>query len=252
LPPHGGKLPLNIVLVGAHGRPLKLYLNLSWHLLSERVQRMKTMTLKRFKTTYTTRSFPRPPAWTERLAAVLGGLAIVMLVLMALPFVLILFLVVQLRIFFSNPAAEQELHFPSWPWDVIAENEHIRVEWRQNHQLEQYADQDQHLSDDLEFGEFVAYGIRSNPPVPELADLYFDYCFLEWKNGLLLKGLSPIDEQDKDPIYFLDYEEKSLQVLGEVPANAEVSFVEEKDGNISARGTHGNEKFELKICIIEA
>lgn len=213
---------------------------------------MKTTTLKRFKTTYTTQSFPRPPAWTERVAEALGGLAIILLVLMALPFVLILFLVVQIRNLFATPAAEQELLFPDWPWDVIAENEHIRVEWRQNYDLEQYADQDQHLSDDLEFGEFVAYGIRSNPEIPELNGLYFDYCFLEWKSGLLLKGLSPIEERDKDPIYFLDYEEKSLQILGEVPANAEVSFVEGKDGNISAKGTHGNEKFELKICIIEA
>jgi hypothetical protein len=212
---------------------------------------MKTMTLKRFKTTYTTRSFPRPPAWTETLAAALGGLAIVMLVLMALPFVLILFLVVQLRNLFSPSAAEQEVRFPEWPWDTIVENEQVHIEWRQNHNLEPYADQDQHLSDDLEFGEFVAYGIRSNPEIPDLKGLYFDYCFREWQNGLLLKGLSPIEKRAKDPIYFLDYEEKTLQVLGEVPANAEVSFVEEKDGQISARGTHGNEKFELKICIIE-
>lgn len=213
---------------------------------------MNITTLKRFKTTYTTQSFPRPPAWTERLAEVLGGIAIILLVLMALPFVLILFLVVQLRNLFSNRPVEQELRFPNWPWDTIIENEYLHIEWRQNHNLEQYADLDQHLSDDLEFGEFVAYGVRSNPEIPELKKLYFDYCFEEWENGLLLRGLSPIEQREKDPIYFLDYEEKSIQILGEVPANAEVAFHRDEEGNISVRGAHGNEKFALKICIIEA
>ncbi len=208
--------------------------------------------MKRFKATYTTQSFPRPPAWTERLAEALGGLAIILLVLMALPFVLVLFLVVQLRNLLSPSTAEQELLFPDWPWDTIIENEHLHIEWRQNHNLQQYADKDPHLSDDLEFGEFVAYGLRSTPEVPELNDMYFDFCYEEWENGLLLRGLSPIESRDMDPIYFLDYKEKNMQLLGEVPANAEVKFVKNEDGSISVKGTNGNEKFALKICIIEA
>lgn len=170
---------------------------------------------------------------------------------MALPFVLILFLVVQIRNLFSTSTTEQELRFPEWTWDVIVDREDIQIEWRKNHNLEQYAEYDQHLSDDLEFGEFVAYGLRSTPEVAGLKDLYMDFCFLEWENGLLLRGLSPVEEREKDPIYYLDYEEKTLRVLGEIPANVEVSFEQEENGNISVRGAHGTQKFALKICIIE-
>lgn len=202
--------------------------------------------METFKTQYSVKKISPPVAWKENLAKGAGGFALILLALLALPFVLILFLWIQYRRFFSKKNT-RPASFPEYEWTTFVDNQHLKLQRKMNAGLEAMAEKDPILAEALEFEEFIAYRVRSVPEMPALNALYFDYCFEELYHGVFLRGLSPSEKRAKDPIYFLDYNEKKLQKVAEIPANSGIEMEVSRKRELLILGYTDEEEFRLVV-----
>ncbi len=189
--------------------------------------------------------------WKSQFAAILGGLAIILIVLMALPLVILIILYIQIRKIFPSKTLPPE-PVPVWPWEVFIKNEFIQIDRKFNHDLEKYQSLDNHFAHAIETGEFLAFGLRSTPIIEDLKDLHFDYDFLEFDDGIFLRAISPLDEWTEDPIYYLDYIDKTIQIITNISSEADIEMKISEQGEILIQGHEYNNKFELKIRIIDS
>ncbi len=202
--------------------------------------------LKSFTTHFTRQPVPKTAVWKERAATSLGAIALLMIVVMAFPLVIILFLWIQYRRFFPKKNTAPSV-LPTFEWATFLKNEQLELQRKVNHGLEIFAEEDPALAEELEFEEFVAYGIRSIPAIQELEGLFFDHEYQEALGGVFLRGLSPVEEREQDPIYYLDYLDKSLQIVSYIPGNSMVEIDASEANKIVFTGRTSEERFTLTI-----
>ncbi len=202
--------------------------------------------LKTFTTTYTCEPIPQTSIWKERLATSLGALALILIAIMAFPLVIILFFWIQYRRFFSKKNTPPS-NLPAFEWEVFIKNEQLELHRKVNHGLEAFAKEDPVLSEALEFEEFIAYGIRSIPAIEALEGLFFDHENQEAFGGIILRGLSPLEKREEDPIYYLDYLDRSLQIVSYIPADSMVEMDVSVAGKVIVSGHTHEEHFILTV-----
>lgn len=203
--------------------------------------------LAKFKTIFNKGKRPKHEIWVDNISSWLGGLAIISIAVLAFPFTILIILWIVLR-----PKRKDEVlpkNYPKHQWELLYENEEVKVERCWNHNLEQLVSQSTDLAHDLEMDEFIAYSVRTFPTTQALSSNYFDFPMLQTNNGCFLISIDPLRKTTIQKLYFLDDQNKQLNFIADFPSGYEINLEAHSSTKTLLKGHNTKEQFEL---IIEA
>ncbi len=198
-----------------------------------------------FQTTFEQKKRPFSKTYTEQLLKWIGGLSIVSLAILALPFTFLVAIWVWLR---PNKANSTDtIEVLENEWEIILQKPDLQLYKRWNGALDQYISKHPELAHDLATNEFIAYQMKAHPRIKELDNYYFDYPMLEWEEGILLKTKDPFDDSVSSSIYFLCFSDRQLEHLGDIPGGYEVEMKRQAKAEFLIIGKNDLDQFKMTV-----
>lgn len=183
--------------------------------------------------------------WVNRIGSTIGGLAIITIAILALPFTLLLFLWIKFR----PKSQERTPIFPKHKWETIIKKEGLQIDRLKNDRLIPLAHQSPELTHDLEVDELVAFSIRTNPDIKGVADKFFDHPIQEAFGGLFLLERFPLQKGRSLNLYFLNYQSSELINIRQLPSSFDWKFVFKNQYLLELIGKNDVEIARLSITI---